>query len=96
WEFKGSKNAAYKQIGNAVPVNMARALGHSLVRLLNDIEELDDKKAEEEPIQETCSMNSRNLELETKIAELTEQLSDIKNQLADREEKLNSLKSILN
>ncbi|HCG6133603.1 TPA: DNA (cytosine-5-)-methyltransferase [Vibrio parahaemolyticus] len=38
WEFKGSKNAAYKQIGNAVPVNMARALGHSLVRLLNDIE----------------------------------------------------------
>ncbi|EKF9219136.1 DNA cytosine methyltransferase [Vibrio cholerae] len=38
WEFKGSKNAAYRQIGNAVPVNMARALGHSLVRLLNDIE----------------------------------------------------------
>lgn len=38
WEFKGSTNAAYKQIGNAVPVNMARALGHSLVRLLNDIE----------------------------------------------------------
>ncbi|EGQ8121867.1 DNA (cytosine-5-)-methyltransferase [Vibrio cholerae] len=38
WEFKGSKNSAYKQIGNAVPVNMARALGHSLVRLLNDIE----------------------------------------------------------
>lgn len=41
WEFQGSKNAAYKQIGNAVPVNMARALGHSLVRLLNDIEDLD-------------------------------------------------------
>ncbi|HGE6115872.1 TPA: DNA cytosine methyltransferase, partial [Vibrio cholerae] len=41
WEFKGPKNAAYKQIGNAVPVNMARALGHSLVRLLNDIETLD-------------------------------------------------------
>ncbi|EKO3781536.1 DNA (cytosine-5-)-methyltransferase [Vibrio metschnikovii] len=41
WEFKGSKNAAYRQIGNAVPVNMARALGHSLVRLLNDIETTD-------------------------------------------------------
>lgn len=40
WEFQGSKNAAYKQIGNAVPVNMARALGHSLVRLLNDIDNL--------------------------------------------------------
>lgn len=41
WEFKGSKNAAYKQIGNAVPVNMARAIGHSLIRLLNDIEKLE-------------------------------------------------------
>ncbi|EGR5566939.1 DNA (cytosine-5-)-methyltransferase [Vibrio cholerae] len=40
WEFKGSKNAAYKQIGNAVPVNMAAALGFSLVRLLNDIESI--------------------------------------------------------
>lgn len=39
WVFQGSKNAAYKQIGNAVPVNMARALGHALVRLLNDLEE---------------------------------------------------------
>ncbi|MBE0506974.1 MAG: DNA (cytosine-5-)-methyltransferase [Marinospirillum sp.] len=41
WEFKGSKNSAYKQIGNAVPVNMARALGNSLVRLLNDIEKIN-------------------------------------------------------
>lgn len=33
WEFQGSKNAAYKQIGNAVPVNMARALGLSLIHI---------------------------------------------------------------
>ncbi|MCT8985287.1 DNA cytosine methyltransferase [Shewanella phaeophyticola] len=46
WEFQGSKNAAYKQIGNAVPVNLARALGHSLVQLLNDIEERDEIKPE--------------------------------------------------
>lgn len=39
WEFKGPLSAQYKQIGNAVPVNMATALGHSLVRLLNDIEQ---------------------------------------------------------
>lgn len=38
WEFIGSMNAVYKQIGNAVPVNLAAALGRSLVRLLNDIE----------------------------------------------------------
>ncbi|MEE1980252.1 DNA (cytosine-5-)-methyltransferase [Shewanella xiamenensis] len=38
WEFQGTLTAAYKQIGNAVPVNMAAALGRSLVRLLNDLE----------------------------------------------------------
>ena len=38
WEFRGPLSAVYKQIGNAVPVNMACALGRSLVRLLNEIE----------------------------------------------------------
>lgn len=38
WVFQGSMNAIYKQIGNAVPVNMAAALGRSLVRFLNDLE----------------------------------------------------------
>tara|TARA_Y100000782_G_scaffold112171_1_gene141754 strand:- start:79 stop:1329 length:1251 start_codon:yes stop_codon:yes gene_type:complete len=38
WEFQGPLSAVYKQIGNAVPVNMAAALGRALVRLLNDIE----------------------------------------------------------
>ncbi|MCK6888751.1 DNA cytosine methyltransferase [Enterobacter roggenkampii] len=40
WEFQGSVGAIYRQIGNAVPVNMAAALGRSLVRLLNDIESI--------------------------------------------------------
>lgn len=38
WEFQGPVSAVYKQIGNAVPVNMAAALGRSLIRLLNQIE----------------------------------------------------------
>ena len=38
WEFAGSTSSQYKQIGNAVPVNMAYALGRALVRLLNGIE----------------------------------------------------------
>lgn len=38
WEFQGTMSAIYKQIGNAVPVNMAAAIGRSLIRLLNDIE----------------------------------------------------------
>jgi DNA (cytosine-5)-methyltransferase 1 len=38
WTFSGSLTSQYKQIGNAVPVNLAYAVGRSLVRLLNDIE----------------------------------------------------------
>ena len=37
WKFEGSMSSQYKQIGNAVPVNMAFALGRSIVRLLNQI-----------------------------------------------------------
>ena len=43
WQFAGSQSAQYRQIGNAVPVNLAYAIGRSLVRLLNDIEEHDRK-----------------------------------------------------
>lgn len=38
WVFKGSVNSIYKQIGNAVPVNLAHAMGRALVRLLNQAE----------------------------------------------------------
>lgn len=37
WSFAGSMSAQYKQIGNAVPVNLAWAIGRSLIRLFNDI-----------------------------------------------------------
>jgi len=37
WEFAGSMTNQYKQIGNAVPVNLAYALGTSLIKLLDDI-----------------------------------------------------------
>ncbi len=39
WAFCGSVMSQYKQIGNAVPVNLAAALGRSLIALLNKIEE---------------------------------------------------------
>jgi len=35
WEFVGPLAQQYKQIGNAVPVNLGRAIGHSVVRFLN-------------------------------------------------------------
>lgn len=37
WNFEGTLSARYKQIGNAVPVNLAYAIGRSLIRLFNDI-----------------------------------------------------------
>lgn len=40
WVFKGSMSDKYKQIGNAVPVNLAWAVGRSLIRLFNDIQRI--------------------------------------------------------
>lgn len=42
WIFYGNMNEQYKQIGNAVPVNLAYAIGRSLIRLFNDIEKLEE------------------------------------------------------
>ena len=38
WEFVGSISSQYRQIGNAVPVNLAYAMGRRLIALLNSIE----------------------------------------------------------
>lgn len=35
WEFEGTMANQYKQIGNAVPVNLAKEIGYSLVQFLN-------------------------------------------------------------
>ena len=37
WKFVGSISSQYRQIGNAVPVNLGYAIGRSLVRLLNEL-----------------------------------------------------------
>ena len=39
WEFCGSLSAKYRQIGNAVPVNLSWAIGRALMRLFNQIDE---------------------------------------------------------
>lgn len=38
WDFAGTLSSQYKQIGNAVPVNLAWSVGRSLIRLFNDIQ----------------------------------------------------------
>lgn len=51
WAFYGSSMSQYKQIGNAVPVNLAQSIGQSLVRLLNamdqDLPETENRKTGE-------------------------------------------------
>jgi len=44
WEFAGSMTQQYKQIGNAVPVNLAYAMGVSLVDVLDQIKVLSHER----------------------------------------------------
>jgi len=44
WQFAGNLTAQYKQIGNAVPVNLAWAVGRAIMRLMNQIEMIDRQK----------------------------------------------------
>lgn len=36
WHFSGPISQQYKQIGNAVPVNLGREIGYSIIKFLND------------------------------------------------------------
>lgn len=38
WKFCGSTSSQYKQIGNAVPVNLSEAIGLAIMRMMNNIE----------------------------------------------------------
>lgn len=44
WEFEGSMAQQYKQIGNAVPVNLGREIGYSIVKFLNEYYSLSKPK----------------------------------------------------
>jgi len=41
WKFSGSMTSQYKQIGNAVPINLSYAIGESLIDLLSSFERED-------------------------------------------------------
>ena len=43
WKFAGKRDEQYKQIGNAVPVNLAQAIGRSIIRLFNEINDLENE-----------------------------------------------------
>ena len=65
WKFTGPLTAQYKQIGNAVPVNLGHAVGRALVDIMNQIEAIDKNSV---PIDKSCTKESkvtpRQLELE--------------------------------
>ncbi len=44
WEFEGSVAQQYKQIGNAVPVNLGREIGYSIINFLNQYYSLSKPK----------------------------------------------------
>ena len=50
WEFAGNMSAQYKQIGNAVPVNLAFAIGRALIRMFNDIDAIMPEKSKFEAV----------------------------------------------
>ncbi len=54
WQFSGPLTSQYKQIGNAVPVNLAQAVGKSIVALLNSLEE-------EKPVSKPYIIKNLNL-----------------------------------
>lgn len=47
WKFSGPMTAQYKQIGNAVPVNLAYAVGRAVVSALNSSEDNSTEKTNE-------------------------------------------------
>ncbi|MGH1399216.1 MAG: DNA (cytosine-5-)-methyltransferase [Alphaproteobacteria bacterium] len=47
WQFAGPMTQQYKQIGNAVPVNLAHEIGVSAVNFLNQVEECKTKSTKE-------------------------------------------------
>lgn len=44
WEFAGSMSSQYKQIGNAVPVNLAKAVGEALINALNQHQQTEESQ----------------------------------------------------
>lgn len=44
WQFAGSVSQQYKQIGNAVPVNLGKEIGYAVVRFLNQYHSLSNPK----------------------------------------------------
>ena len=76
WKFMGKMQDQYKQIGNAVPVNLAYAIGRAIIRLLNDIDNIcpQNDNFDETNIIAKSMLPSRPLQLD--LFSLLEQYQD--------------------
>ena len=78
WQFQGNMSEKYKQIGNAVPVNLAWAVGRSLIRLFNDIQTIMPEET-----QDSSSAVNKIIQEQSKIIQIKDdktQTSTVKKQ----------------
>lgn len=54
WLFAGNMTEQYRQIGNAVPVNLAYAIGRSLIRMFNSLDIIKPEKTQFEQANEVA------------------------------------------
>ncbi|GBF11499.1 DNA cytosine methyltransferase [Tepidibacillus sp. HK-1] len=69
WQFEGSLGQQYKQIGNAVPVQLAKHVGLALVNMLNQIE-IQNNMIYPVKYKEHQSFKPTNEQIEKKAAQL--------------------------
>lgn len=76
WKFMGKMADQYKQIGNAVPVNLAYAIGRAVIRLMNDIDNVCPEKYNFEEINDIAKSMLPSCPLQLNLFALFEQYQD--------------------
>lgn len=76
WQFCGSLSAKYKQIGNAVPVNLAWAIGRAIIRLFNQIESVMPQSLDYKPTLSYQSVRKMHGLFEGMVCERPEEYND--------------------
>lgn len=61
WIFSGSVSQQYKQIGNAVPVNLAKEIGYAIIKFLNRFSENSQENFSSKSILRDSIVSSRTL-----------------------------------
>lgn len=76
WKFMGKMSDQYKQIGNAVPVNLAYAIGRAVIRLMNDIDDLSPENVDVAEVDRLAKSMLPSRPLQLDLFALLEQYKD--------------------